>query len=65
MGGIIIFVAIAVPFLILSAHTPRAWRVFGVAVACAAVGFADDYTKIVKPPLAGAARAHQADRHDR
>jgi phospho-N-acetylmuramoyl-pentapeptide-transferase len=48
MGGIIIFTAIAVPFLILSKRSWEAMGVFGVAVACALLGFADDYTKIVK-----------------
>ena len=48
MGGIVIFVAIAAPFLILSDHTPQALGVFGVAIACALLGFADDYTKIVR-----------------
>jgi phospho-N-acetylmuramoyl-pentapeptide-transferase len=48
MGGIIILVAIAAPFLILSSHTAQALGVFGVAVACALLGFFDDYTKIVK-----------------
>jgi len=48
MGGIIIFVAIAAPFLVLSSHTAQALGVFGAAVACTLVGFADDYTKIVK-----------------
>ena len=48
MGGIIIFTAIAVPFLILSDHSWRAMGVFGAALACAGLGFADDYTKIVK-----------------
>ena len=48
MGGIIIFIAIAAPFLILSSHTAAALGVFGVAVACALLGFFDDYTKIVK-----------------
>jgi phospho-N-acetylmuramoyl-pentapeptide-transferase len=48
MGGIIIFTAIAVPFLLLTSFTPRAIGVFGVALACALLGFADDYTKIVK-----------------
>jgi phospho-N-acetylmuramoyl-pentapeptide-transferase len=48
MGGIIIFTAIAVPFLLLTDWDPRAIGVFGVALACALVGFADDYTKIVK-----------------
>jgi phospho-N-acetylmuramoyl-pentapeptide-transferase len=48
MGGIIIFTAIAVPFLILSRRSWESVGVFGVAVACALLGFADDYTKIVK-----------------
>jgi phospho-N-acetylmuramoyl-pentapeptide-transferase len=48
MGGLIIFLAIAVPFLILSDYSWRAVGVFGAAIACAALGFADDYTKIVK-----------------
>jgi phospho-N-acetylmuramoyl-pentapeptide-transferase len=48
MGGIIIFTAIAVPFLLLTDRDPRALGVFGVAVACALLGFADDYTKLVK-----------------
>ena len=47
MGGIIIFTAIAVPFLLLTDLDPRSVGVFGV-VACALLGFADDYTKIVK-----------------
>src|ERR687893_1076962 len=48
MGGIIIFAAIAVPFLLLTDRDPGALAVFGVAVACALLGFADDYTKLVK-----------------
>jgi phospho-N-acetylmuramoyl-pentapeptide-transferase len=48
MGGIIMFTAIAAPFLILSDYDPRSIGVFGAAIACAALGFADDYTKIVK-----------------
>src|SRR5215213_12003925 len=48
MGGLIIFLSIAVPFLILSHNDPRALGVFGVAMALAAVGFADDYMKIVR-----------------
>jgi phospho-N-acetylmuramoyl-pentapeptide-transferase len=48
MGGIIIFLAFAVPFLILSKREWQSMGVFGGAVACALLGFADDYTKIVK-----------------
>ncbi len=48
MGGIIIFLAVAVPFLILTDYGWRGIGVFGAAIACALLGFADDYTKIVK-----------------
>jgi phospho-N-acetylmuramoyl-pentapeptide-transferase len=48
LGGVIIFIAFAVPFLILSNRGWSAIGVFGAAVACALLGFADDYTKIVK-----------------
>lgn len=48
MGGIIIFTAISAPFLILSDYDWRSVGVYGAAVACALLGFADDYTKIVK-----------------
>src|ERR687894_2832356 len=48
MGGIIIFLAISVPFLVLSEYDWRAIGVFGAAIACALLGFADDYTKIIR-----------------
>jgi phospho-N-acetylmuramoyl-pentapeptide-transferase len=48
MGGIIIFTAFAIPFLILSTRDWKAMAVFGGAIACALLGFADDYTKIVR-----------------
>src|SRR5438270_13429292 len=48
MGGIIIMIAFAVPFLILSTHDWRSVGVLGGSVACALLGFTDDYTKIVK-----------------
>jgi phospho-N-acetylmuramoyl-pentapeptide-transferase len=49
MGGVIMFVAIAAPFAIFSTWTDwRAIGVFGAAVACALIGFVDDYMKIVK-----------------
>jgi phospho-N-acetylmuramoyl-pentapeptide-transferase len=48
MGGIIIMLAFAIPFLALSTRDWRSMGVFGVALACALLGFADDYTKIVK-----------------
>jgi phospho-N-acetylmuramoyl-pentapeptide-transferase len=48
MGGIIIFAAIAVPFLVLSHRDWQAMGVFGATLACALVGFLDDFMKIVK-----------------
>ncbi len=48
MGGIIIFLAIAVPYVLLSKRDWQSIGVFIAAVACALLGFADDYTKIVK-----------------
>jgi phospho-N-acetylmuramoyl-pentapeptide-transferase len=48
MGGIIIFLAFAVPVLIMMDYDWRAVGVITTAIACALLGFADDYTKIVK-----------------
>ena len=48
MGGIIVFLAVSVPFLILSEYEWRSVGVFGTAIACALLGFIDDYTKIVR-----------------
>jgi len=48
MGGIIVFAAVAAPFLILSSYDWRSVGVLAAAIACAMLGFADDYTKIVK-----------------
>jgi phospho-N-acetylmuramoyl-pentapeptide-transferase len=48
MGGILIFLSFAVPFLILSKRDWESLGVFGAALACALLGFADDYTKIVR-----------------
>ncbi|MSO40541.1 MAG: phospho-N-acetylmuramoyl-pentapeptide-transferase [Solirubrobacterales bacterium] len=48
MGGLLIFTGIAIPFLVLSDRDTMSLAVFGVAVGCAAIGFADDFVKIVK-----------------
>jgi phospho-N-acetylmuramoyl-pentapeptide-transferase len=48
MGGIIIFIAFTVPYLVLSTRDWSSIGVFAAAIACALLGFADDYTKIVK-----------------
>ena len=65
MGGIIIFTAIAVPFLLLTDLDARSVGVMGVALACAALGFADDYMKLVKKRSLGLQGPLEADRHDR
>ena len=48
MGGIVIFAAISIPFLVLGDYDWRSVGVFGVAVACALLGFADDWIKIIR-----------------
>ena len=48
MGGIIIFLSVSAPFLILSNYDWRSVGVFVTAILCALLGFADDYTKIIK-----------------
>ena len=48
MGGLIIFAAICVPFLVLSDRDAQSMAVFGVAMLSATLGFADDFLKIVK-----------------
>jgi phospho-N-acetylmuramoyl-pentapeptide-transferase len=48
MGGLIVFVAIAVPYLVLSPRDTQSLAVFGVAVGSALLGFADDWIKVTK-----------------
>ncbi|HWI22026.1 MAG TPA: phospho-N-acetylmuramoyl-pentapeptide-transferase [Baekduia sp.] len=48
MGGIIIFAAISIPFLLLGEYDWRSVGVFGAAVACALLGFADDAMKVMR-----------------
>jgi phospho-N-acetylmuramoyl-pentapeptide-transferase len=48
MGGVILFLAVGVSFLILTDYDWRSVGVFGAAIACALLGFADDYTKLVR-----------------
>jgi phospho-N-acetylmuramoyl-pentapeptide-transferase len=48
MGGIIIFTAVSIPFLALSDFDWRAVGVYGAAMCAALLGFADDYTKLVR-----------------
>jgi len=46
MGGLLIMVSMAVPFLVLSRRTLEALTVFFVTLGCAAIGFVDDWTKL-------------------
>jgi phospho-N-acetylmuramoyl-pentapeptide-transferase len=48
MGGLIVFVAIAVPYLVLSPRDTQSLAVFGVALGAAGLGFADDFIKVTK-----------------
>jgi phospho-N-acetylmuramoyl-pentapeptide-transferase len=48
MGGLIIFVSISVPFLILADYDWKAVGVFVTAVGLATIGFIDDWTKVVR-----------------
>ena len=48
MGGLIVFASICVPYLVLSDRDAQSMAVFVVALGCAAIGFADDFIKIVK-----------------
>jgi phospho-N-acetylmuramoyl-pentapeptide-transferase len=46
MGGLLIVVSMVIPFLILSKYTQAGLTVFLVTLACAALGFADDWFKV-------------------
>lgn len=48
MGGLIIFLAISIPFIALSDRDPASLAVLGVAIGCALIGFVDDFLKLVK-----------------
>ena len=46
MGGLVVFLAVSVPFLILSDYRASSLAVFATAVASAGLGFVDDWTKV-------------------
>lgn len=48
MGGLIIFLAISIPFIAISDRDPASLAVLGVALGCALIGFIDDFLKLVK-----------------
>ena len=46
MGGLLIMIAMSVPFLVFSQRTVPAVTAFFVTLGCAAIGFVDDWTKV-------------------
>ena len=46
MGGLLIMLAMSVPFLIFSERTAQALTAFFVTLSCAAIGFTDDWIKL-------------------
>jgi len=48
MGGLLIMLSMAVPFLLFSEYTVPALTVFFVTLGCAAIGFADDWLKLMR-----------------
>src|SRR3954467_6606238 len=59
MGGLLIFLSVAVPFLILTDYDPVSLAVFGTAIASAALGFADDWTKLRRKRSLGVRAWHK------
>ena len=59
MGGLLIFVSVGVPFLILGNYDAVSLTVFGVAIASAGLGFLDDWTKISKRRSLGVSARHK------
>ena len=46
LGGVLIMIAASIGFLVMSKYTLPALTVFGVTLACAAIGFTDDFIKL-------------------
>ena len=46
MGGLLIMIAMSIPFLVFSNRTLEALTAFFVTLGCAAIGFIDDWTKV-------------------
>jgi phospho-N-acetylmuramoyl-pentapeptide-transferase len=55
MGGLLILTMAALAFLIFTERSALAFTVLGVTVACAAIGFVDDYAKIANKRSLGLA----------
>ena len=65
MGGIIMLIAVVVPFLILTTDESRSVGVFGAMIACALLGLRRRLHEDRQAPLAGASRSHEAGRDAR
>ncbi len=48
MGGVLIWLAVLVPFFIFSQLSVASFSVLVIALGCALIGFADDWMKIIK-----------------
>jgi phospho-N-acetylmuramoyl-pentapeptide-transferase len=48
MGGVLILIATALPFVILSERSTAAMAVLGTTLACGAIGFVDDLMKVMQ-----------------
>src|ERR1700712_3310705 len=48
MGGIVIVLALSVPFLVLTSGDWRAVGAWATCIGCGLIGFADDYVKLIK-----------------
>jgi phospho-N-acetylmuramoyl-pentapeptide-transferase len=59
MGGLILFLAIAVPYLVLSERDTQSLAVLGVTLGAAALGFADDWIKVSKRRSLGLAARYK------
>jgi phospho-N-acetylmuramoyl-pentapeptide-transferase len=59
MGGLLIFLSVSVPFLILGNYDAGSLAVFGTALACGALGFLDDWVKITKRRSLGVSARHK------
>ena len=59
MGGLVLLLAVSVPFLILSDYRAVSIAVFGTALAMAVLGFADDWIKIRKKRSLGVSGWHK------
>ena len=46
MGGLLIMASMFIPFLVFSHRTIEAMTVFFVTLACAGIGFVDDYDRV-------------------